>query len=119
MHMDTGSKHLGNFPDIQFRKKRLTVAIHAQFDMERAEDVNTVRPAPFAAGPHRLVLLDAGSRKIEAIKLIRDVRPGLGLKEAKDLSEAPGSEIVAGLAQTDADALARRFADIGARVEVR
>jgi len=43
MHMDTGSKHLGNFPDIQFRKKRLTVAIHAQFDMERAEDVSTVR----------------------------------------------------------------------------
>jgi len=43
MHMDTGSKSLGNFPDIQFRKKRLTVAIHAQFDMERAEDVNAVR----------------------------------------------------------------------------
>ena len=31
MHMDVGSKNLGNFPDIQFRKKRLTVAIHAQF----------------------------------------------------------------------------------------
>ena len=43
MHMDSGSKNLANFPDIQFRKKRLTVAIHAQFDMERAEDVNTVR----------------------------------------------------------------------------
>ena len=43
MHMDVGSKALGNFPDIQFRKKRLTVAIHAQFDMERAEDVNAVK----------------------------------------------------------------------------
>ncbi len=43
MHMDTGSKSLGNFPDIQFRKKRLTVAIHAHFDMERAEDVNAVK----------------------------------------------------------------------------
>jgi hypothetical protein len=43
MHMDVGSKHLTNFPDIQFRKKRLTVAIHAQFDMERAEDVNAVK----------------------------------------------------------------------------
>ena len=43
MHMDVGIKHLVNFPDIQFRKKRLTVAIHAQFDMERAEDVNAVR----------------------------------------------------------------------------
>ena len=43
MHMDTGSKNFSNFPDIQFRKKRLTVAIHAQFDMERAEDVTAVR----------------------------------------------------------------------------
>ena len=43
MHMDVGIKHLANFPDIQFRKKRLTIAIHAQFDMERAEDVNAVK----------------------------------------------------------------------------
>jgi hypothetical protein len=43
MHMDVGIKNLANFPDIQFRKKRLTVAIHAHFDMEGAEDVNVVR----------------------------------------------------------------------------
>ena len=43
MHMDVGIKNLMNFPDIQFRKKRLTVAIHAHFDMERSEDVNAVR----------------------------------------------------------------------------
>ena len=43
MHMDVGIKNLVNFPDIQFRKKRLTVAIHAHFDMERAEDVTAVK----------------------------------------------------------------------------
>lgn len=31
------------FPVITFRKKRLTVAIHAHFDMEKAEDVTAVR----------------------------------------------------------------------------
>jgi len=31
------------FPTISFRKKRLTVAIHAHFDMEKAEDVSAVR----------------------------------------------------------------------------
>ncbi len=31
------------FPVISFRKKRLTVAIHAHFDMEKAEDVAAVR----------------------------------------------------------------------------
>ena len=31
------------FPVITFRKKRLTVAIHAHFDMEGAEDVAAVK----------------------------------------------------------------------------
>ncbi len=31
------------FPVINFRKKRLTVAIHAHFDMEKAEDAVAVR----------------------------------------------------------------------------
>jgi hypothetical protein len=34
---------MGRFPMITFRKKRLTVAIHAQFDMECAEDVTAVK----------------------------------------------------------------------------
>ena len=44
MNMHVGNnKLLGSFPNICFRKKRLTVAIHAQFDMECAEDVENLR----------------------------------------------------------------------------
>lgn len=43
MNMHVGNKLLGNFPTIMFRKKRLTVAIHAQFDLECAEDVEKLR----------------------------------------------------------------------------
>ena len=44
MNMHVGNKQLlGNFPNILFRKKRLTVAIHAQFDLECAEDVENLR----------------------------------------------------------------------------
>ena len=44
MNMHVGNKQLlGNFPTILFRKKRLTVAIHAHFDMECAEDVEKLR----------------------------------------------------------------------------
>ena len=44
MNMHVGNKQLlGNFPTILFRKKRLTVAIHAQFDLESAEDVEKLR----------------------------------------------------------------------------
>ena len=43
MNMQLGNRFLGSFPTIQFRKKRLTVAIHAHFDMECAEDVDHLR----------------------------------------------------------------------------
>ena len=43
MNMHVGNRFLGSFPTIQFRKKRLTVAIHAHFDMECAEDVENLR----------------------------------------------------------------------------
>jgi hypothetical protein len=43
MNMHVGNKLLGSFPVIQFRKKRLTVAIHAQFDLECAEEVEKLR----------------------------------------------------------------------------
>jgi hypothetical protein len=43
MNMHVGNKLLGSFPNILFRKKRLSVAIHAHFDLECAEDVENLR----------------------------------------------------------------------------
>lgn len=43
MNMHVGKQLLGSFPTILFRKKRLTVAIHGQFDLECAEDVESLR----------------------------------------------------------------------------
>jgi hypothetical protein len=43
MNMHVGNKLLGNFPNILFRKKRLTVAIHAQFDLESSGEVEQLR----------------------------------------------------------------------------
>ena len=43
MNMHVGNKLLGSFPTILFRKKRLSVAIHAQFDLECAEDVEKLK----------------------------------------------------------------------------
>jgi hypothetical protein len=37
------NEYTTKFPVITFRKKRLTVAIHAQFDMECAEEVSAVK----------------------------------------------------------------------------
>ena len=44
MNMHVGNKQLlGNFPTIMFKKKRLTVGIHAHFDLESSEDVEKLR----------------------------------------------------------------------------
>ena len=43
MSPDAGGEFVGKFPDITFRKKRLTVAIHAQFDMQNSVEVNLVK----------------------------------------------------------------------------
>jgi hypothetical protein len=43
MQTALASNQVGKFPVIQFRKKRLTVAIHAHFDMQNADEVNDVK----------------------------------------------------------------------------
>jgi hypothetical protein len=43
MHVAVSNDFTSRFPLINFRKKRLTVAIHAQFDMECAQDAAAVK----------------------------------------------------------------------------
>jgi hypothetical protein len=43
MQFEILTKQMGRFPDVHFKKKRLTVAIHAQFDMKSADEVDHVR----------------------------------------------------------------------------
>jgi hypothetical protein len=43
MHVVVANDFSSKFPPITFRKKRLTVAIHAHFDMECAEDAAAVK----------------------------------------------------------------------------
>lgn len=43
MHVAISNDFTNKFPLINFRKKRLTVAIHAQFDMECAQDATAVK----------------------------------------------------------------------------
>ena len=43
MQFEILAKPMGRFPDVHFKKKRLTVAIHAQFDMKSADEVDHVR----------------------------------------------------------------------------
>lgn len=64
-----------------------------------------------------VVLVDAGASKINVIKELRAIT-GLGLKEAKDLSEKGGA-IKEGISKEDAEKFRAQLEGAGAKVEVR
>jgi large subunit ribosomal protein L7/L12 len=65
-----------------------------------------------------VVLTSVGENKIGAIKEVRAFT-GLGLKEAKDLVEAAPKELKQGVAKKDAEELQKKFAAIGAKVDLK
>jgi large subunit ribosomal protein L7/L12 len=64
-----------------------------------------------------VVLLEAGANKINVIKVVREIT-GLGLKEAKDLTEA-GGKVKEGVSKADAEALKKKFEEAGAKAELK
>jgi large subunit ribosomal protein L7/L12 len=64
-----------------------------------------------------VVLLEAGANKINVIKVVRELT-GLGLKEAKDLTEA-GGKIKEGVTKADGEAMKKKFEEAGAKAELK
>jgi len=64
-----------------------------------------------------VVLVEAGANKINVIKVVREIT-GLGLKEAKDLTEA-GGKVKEGISKADAEAMKKKFEEAGAKVELK
>lgn len=65
-----------------------------------------------------VILKDAGSAKIQVIKALREIT-GLGLKEAKDMTDKPGSIIKEGVKKSDADEMKKKLEDVGGVVELK
>ncbi|MEK7184071.1 MAG: 50S ribosomal protein L7/L12 [Patescibacteria group bacterium] len=64
-------------------------------------------------------LADAGAQKIAVIKVIRELRPDLGLKEAKDLVDAAPKEVKKDVPTADAEAAKKKLEEAGAKVELK
>jgi len=64
-----------------------------------------------------VVLKAAGAEKIKVIKVVREAT-GLGLKEAKDMVDGAPSKVKEGLGKEEAEALAAKFKEVGAEVEL-
>ena len=63
-------------------------------------------------------LVEVGTNKINVIKVVREVT-SLGLKEAKDLVEGAPKPIKEGITKDEAAAIVKKFAEVGAKVEVK
>ena len=66
-----------------------------------------------------VVLASAGAQKINVIKAVREIKPDLGLKEAKDLVDAAPKEILTGAKKEDAEAAKAKLEAAGATVEMK
>ncbi len=66
-----------------------------------------------------VILTEAGGKKIEVIKLVREIVPSLGLKEAKELVEGAPKPIKEGAPKAEAEEIQKKFEAAGAKVELK
>jgi len=100
----------------------LVKAIEDKFGVSAAAPVAAAGPAAAAAvveeqTEFNVVLISPGDKKVEVIKAVRAIT-GLGLKEAKDLTEA-GGIVKEGASKDDAAKMKKDLETAGATVEVK
>ncbi len=99
-------------------------------ELETTFGVSAAAPVAVAAAPagaaaveekteFDVVLTSAGANKINVIKELRAVVPGLGLKEAKDLVEAAPKTVKEGASKEDAAKMKAALEKAGAKVEIK
>ena len=99
--------------------------------MEEKFGVSAAAPVAVAAGPvaaaeaveekteFDVILKDVGSEKIKVIKVVREVVAGLGLKEAKELVDGAPKTLKEGVSKEAAEEIKKKFAEVGATVEIK
>jgi len=104
----------------------LVKAIEEEFGVTAAAPVAVAGPAGAgaAAAPaeeqteFNVVLVEAGAEKIKVIKVVRELT-GLGLKEAKDLVDGAPKNIKEGVSKQEAEEIAAKFKETGAKIEIK
>ena len=66
-----------------------------------------------------VVLKAAGAQKLKVIKVVREVKPGLGLKEAKELVDNAPSTLAEGVSKESAAELKKKMEEVGAEIEIK
>jgi len=106
----------------------LVKALETEFGVSAAAAAMTVGVgggAPAAAAEQAeektefdVILDSAGEKKINVIKVVREVT-SLGLKEAKDLVESAPAKVKEGVSKQEAEETKKKFEDAGATVKIQ
>ena len=102
----------------------LVKAIEEEFGVSAAPvAVAAAGAAPAAAAEEKtefdVILAGAGDKKLNVIKVVREMITGLGLKEAKDLVESAPKAIKEGASKEDAEAIKAKLVEAGAEDEIK
>jgi large subunit ribosomal protein L7/L12 len=105
----------------------LIKAIEEKFDVKAAAPVAIAAAPAAGAGAAEaaeektefdVVLKDAGAKKIQVIKVVRELT-GLGLKEAKDVVDGAPKTIKEGIAKDEAENIKKKLEEVGAAIEIK
>ena len=103
---------------IEAFKEKFNVTISAAPAGGAAPAAAAAAPAAEEQTEFTVMLKEAGAKKIQVIKVVREIT-GLGLKEAKDLVDSAPSEVKAGVSKDEAATLKAKLEEQGAAVEVK
>jgi large subunit ribosomal protein L7/L12 len=103
---------------VKLLEDRLGVSAAATVAAAPAAGAATAAPAVEEKTEFTVVLAAIGANKINVIKAVREVT-SLGLKEAKDLVDGAPKPIKEGVSKEEAEAIRKKFTDVGATVEVK
>ena len=102
----------------------LVKQLEEKYGVSAAAPVAAAAPAAAAAAPAEaktdfdVILEEAGPEKIKVIKAVREVT-SLGLTEAKAFVESAPKAVKEGIPKDEADAIAKKLSEAGAKVSVK
>jgi len=104
----------------------LVKAMEEKFGVSAAAPVAVAAAAPAAGGAAAadeqsefdVILKSAGDKKINVIKVVREIT-GLGLKEAKALVDEAPKPVKEKVAKAEADEIKAKLEEAGAQIEVK
>jgi len=118
-------EYLSNLPVMEIAA--LVKELENKWGVSAAAPVAAAAPAGggAAAAPAEVqteftvVLKSGGEKKINVIKAVRELLPGIGLKEAKDMVEGAPQTVKEGVSKDEATAMVAKLKEAGADAEMK